>query len=295
MQSSLFSKVKLLLLILVSIATTGSTAFQSVLLSPRPARDQAIHSSLFRSQGRLYEEPVALKASLGIITSQVIPHAGDQTHHLNRSTGIRSVACSVSARIRQRLSVFRRRALAFAMAFALVISTRAGVASAVSGGRSGGSFGSKTRAPISRPMSRPSSGYRPRYSSPMRPNVMIHSGPRYSMSTTQWSMGTTTRPVNRLTPSEITVLTATGGILLYGYLNNKDRLKNGPDSPLGPGATMASVTVALNVPDRDDPSSITHSLRRISLRSDTSSRKGVQDLISEGKLKSFDNMSCCRN
>jgi hypothetical protein len=50
--------------------------------------------------------------------------------------------------------------------------------------------------------------------------------------------------------------------------------------PLGRGVTVASLTVQLDVPNRDDPNSILNKLHALSLSADTSTRKGVQDLLS---------------
>jgi len=71
-------------------------------------------------------------------------------------------------------------------------------------------------------------------------------------------------------------------MIVYGVVNNKDREKT---TPLGNGAIMTSLTVALNVPDVDDKYSILKSMRRLTLQADTSSRKGVQNLLSDVALE----------
>lgn len=53
-------------------------------------------------------------------------------------------------------------------------------------------------------------------------------------------------------------------------------------SALGPGVTVAEISVAVNVPRRDDPGSILNFLRRLSQTAKTDSRVGVANLVSQG-------------
>jgi hypothetical protein len=53
-------------------------------------------------------------------------------------------------------------------------------------------------------------------------------------------------------------------------------------SALGPGVTVAEISVALNVPRRDDPGSILNFLQRLSRTAKTDSRVGVANLVSQG-------------
>jgi uncharacterized membrane protein len=53
-------------------------------------------------------------------------------------------------------------------------------------------------------------------------------------------------------------------------------------SALGPGVTVAEISVAVNVPRRDDPGSILNFLRRLSRTAKTDSRVGVANLVSQG-------------
>ena len=56
-------------------------------------------------------------------------------------------------------------------------------------------------------------------------------------------------------------------------------------SVLGPGASVIELSVALDVPDRDDPNSILSALDRLSRTSRTDSRVGVQNLTSQVALE----------
>jgi hypothetical protein len=55
-------------------------------------------------------------------------------------------------------------------------------------------------------------------------------------------------------------------------------------SALGEGVTVASISVALNVPDKHSPSSILTYLNRLSQTARTDSRVGVSNLVSQGEL-----------
>jgi len=93
--------------------------------------------------------------------------------------------------------------------------------------------------------------------------------------------------------NDVVLLTATSRLMVYGFRNNFRRRRDREDdddddravSPLGPGATFTSVTVSIDVPDRDDPNCILQRLRRVAERTDTSTRKNVQNLVSEVSLE----------
>jgi uncharacterized membrane protein len=65
-----------------------------------------------------------------------------------------------------------------------------------------------------------------------------------------------------------------------GDKNNKDM-----DSPLGPGASVLSLTACLSIPNRDDPTNILHRLQTLADSSDTGSRKGLQRLLADTSLE----------
>ena len=54
-------------------------------------------------------------------------------------------------------------------------------------------------------------------------------------------------------------------------------------SVLGPGTSFAKISVALDVPNRDDPSSILSVLNRLGESVNTDSQKGIQSLTSQGE------------
>ena len=55
-------------------------------------------------------------------------------------------------------------------------------------------------------------------------------------------------------------------------------------SPLGPGTSFVKISVALDVANRDDPSSILSVLNRLGQTSNTDSRRGIQNLTSQGEF-----------
>ena len=181
---------------------------------------------------------------------------------------------------RRNLKMFRRRMAAIVVALAFVLLSHTGVAHAVSAGRAGGSFGKSSRSPpISRSAPKRTNYYRPRYSSP----IVITSGPSIYTN----SYGYAIRRADRgMSPAEIAVLATVGSVMVYGFVNSKEYRRNSDSSsPHGPGSTSASLTVALNVPRRNDSSNILRALQRLADRADTSTRKGVQDLLSDGTCK----------
>jgi uncharacterized membrane protein len=94
-----------------------------------------------------------------------------------------------------------------------------------------------------------------------------------------------------MSKSDIVVLGGVTGLVTYGLVNGRrqDRENNGSNNgtPTGMGATSSSLMLGLNVPDRYDTSNIIHRLNDINERSDTSTRAGVQRLVSEGKYASI--------
>lgn len=57
------------------------------------------------------------------------------------------------------------------------------------------------------------------------------------------------------------------------------------DTPLGTGTTVAQISVALQVPNRDDPQSILNALPRLSAAANTERRSGLQNLTSQIALE----------
>lgn len=166
-----------------------------------------------------------------------------------------------------------------------------------SGGRMGGSFKSSSRPSMSRPSysSRPSMpsrsyGYNTRHygrSLPLyfrsRPQVVFdHGGP----TTQLYSSFDRPVAVTRRFPKTEVLLLAGTGILIASRLSGKDYGRDDKHtSALGPGFSVVSVTVALDVPNRDDPSSILAKLKRQALTTKTVSRGGVQGMMSQTALE----------
>jgi len=172
-----------------------------------------------------------------------------------------------------------------------------------SGGRMGGSFGGSgsSRQSSSRSYSTPSNGrysrgysrgYSGGYSS--RPNVIVSPGisPFYSPFYSPFS------PFYAR-PSGVVVTSGPsfGGLFFFAgfFLLAASVLSNignsvsdsvsstlgSSQSVLGPGVSVAEISVALEVPDRDSPNSILSALDRLSATAKTDSRVGIQNLTSQ--------------
>ena len=64
-----------------------------------------------------------------------------------------------------------------------------------------------------------------------------------------------------------------------------DRWSDNQATPLGPGTTVAQISVALQVPNRDDPQSILRVLPRLAQSASTEKRAGLQNLTSQVALE----------
>eukprot|EP00429_Kryptoperidinium_foliaceum_P068233 CAMPEP_0176072748 /NCGR_PEP_ID=MMETSP0120_2-20121206/36346_1 /TAXON_ID=160619 /ORGANISM="Kryptoperidinium foliaceum, Strain CCMP 1326" /LENGTH=425 /DNA_ID=CAMNT_0017406425 /DNA_START=142 /DNA_END=1415 /DNA_ORIENTATION=- len=204
----------------------------------------------------------------------------------------------VFSNVVRRLRRWTKRAF-FAAALFLVVNlstmnpanARSGVRS---GGRIGGSFGAPTRAPITRSLPRSSSlprsyHYRtqPRMIIHRSPHVHVHAPAPYIDGDTA-VMTRYAAPPRRLRMSDVVLVTGVGTLVT---INVMDKIRKegggrmGIESPLGPGVSVLSVTVAVNVPDRDSPNSLLDRLSRLALTAQTDTRKGVQDLTTEAALE----------
>lgn len=193
-------------------------------------------------------------------------------------------------------------AAAFIM-FTVMFAPFSSAFAAPSGGRMGGSFGgSSSRQSSSRSYSSPSRssynrGYNQGYRSgsynsrpnvivaPSRPNVIVtpslggwgYNSPYYSPSGVA---------VIRRGPSVADVfIFGVFAFIMYSVLFREndfdDSSSSALTSALGPGVTVAQISVALNVPQKDSPSSILTYLSRLSRTAQTDSRVGVSDLVSQ--------------
>ena len=147
-----------------------------------------------------------------------------------------------------------------------------------SGRNSGGSWRSSTQT-------NPGLYLRPRVQyGPSPPIVIFH---QFSHGREWYAPTHGSAIVNtRVKTTDILILTGTGVLLAYGFRNNYRRNNGyGEGGPLGPGTTVASLTVALDVPNRGDPDNILAKLSRWSVTADTISRKGLQDLLSAVALE----------
>lgn len=194
---------------------------------------------------------------------------------------------------------------AFIMA-AVIFTPLSEAFAAPSGGRMGGSFGGGSRS--SGGSSR--SSYSRSYSSPSR----SFSSSSYNRGFSQgYGAGYYSRPSIIVSPtigSSPYYYPSTGGVavvrrgpslgdfIIFSFfalifasavLNNGGGsggvLSSSTMSELGQGVTVAQVSVALNVPDKDSPSSILTYLNRLSQTARTDSRVGVSSLVSQVALE----------
>lgn len=201
------------------------------------------------------------------------------TKFTSRPLAFQRKLSSLLQKAKASLIPIRKRIIAACFALAIVFSQVGNAGAAPGSGRAGGSFKSSQRPSMSRPYR--SSGT---WGYSRQPHGMLLGSPRMTMyGASGWHHGSAVAVAapRRMTISEITVLVTVAAIMTQGFMNNSKRQTDA--GPLGAGATVIALTVAMNVPDRRDPNSIMKRLRKFSLAANTSSRKGVQDLISEGE------------
>mmetsp|Transcript_16743 Transcript_16743/g.36169 ORF Transcript_16743/g.36169 Transcript_16743/m.36169 type:complete len:456 (+) Transcript_16743:71-1438(+) len=187
----------------------------------------------------------------------------------------------------------------FLLPFTLLSSFPDSAWAVQSGGRMGGSFsGGSSRQSSSRsysaPSSRQSRGYSRGYSSGgySRPNVIVspRMSPYYSRPLYSPFYARPSGVVVSNSPS-FTGLFLCAGFFLFALLDLSKIGSNVSDtfsstlgskkSVLGPGVSVAEISVALEVPDRDSPNSILSALDRLSRTARTDSRVGLQNLTSQ--------------
>mmetsp|Transcript_7401 Transcript_7401/g.12197 ORF Transcript_7401/g.12197 Transcript_7401/m.12197 type:complete len:461 (+) Transcript_7401:111-1493(+) len=176
-----------------------------------------------------------------------------------------------------------------------------------SGGRMGGSFGGSSRSSSSRTYSAPSSGYSRGYSRGYssgyysRPNVIVTPGisPFYSPFSNPFYS-----PYYYGSPGGVIVSRGPGfgsflifavfALVAFSALGNigssvgdsiSSAVGSNVQSVLGSGVSAVEISVALNVPDRDNPNSILSTLSRLSRTARTDSRVGLQNLTSQVALE----------
>ena len=161
---------------------------------------------------------------------------------------------------------------------------------APSGGRMGGSFGGggSSRSSPTRSYSSPSRSYSRGYSRGYgagyysRPSItVVPSGNPY-----YYSPGGV---VVRRGPSVLDVFFFGVFALVMvqafkNFGNDTSWDEDVTSNALGNGVTVAQISVALNVPDKDSPSSILRYLNQLSRTARTDTRVGVSNLVSQGKF-----------
>jgi len=283
----------------------------SIVTSSNPLEDQQSWSRTVTAN-----DPFLVKAHLSP-TSAPSPHVSNKQPRNVRKERLHLVLKYLQA-LQSKRRWMKRRLVTCYMAMTIFLTTIFGAAgsatAAVGAGRMGGSFGPSSSSSRMTPST---SSYSRSYSQsggkshsytrarPSAPSITVYSRPvlpfrRHHRPIYVSSDG----PVaTRFSTSDVLLLTGTGALIAYGFSNNfrNDRHNDGtrrhrqqPQSLLGPGSTVASITVNLNVPDRTNPNCILQKLRRLSQQADTSSRQGVQRMVSEGTTKKADTyLSIC--
>jgi hypothetical protein len=206
------------------------------------------------------------------------PKKANSLQFLSRLSLLRTYAKRVLRKCRQTVA-----SLAFAVL--LVFFCHSNAAWAVSGGRMGGSFGATSRSSsygtTSRGVRVPMGQYHP--NAGPRMHMHAHLGPSSRMYGSRENFPGDTSVATQMSPSSIALLTTTTIVLAYGF--GTKRRRDGETSPLGPGATVASLTISLGAQNRNDPDCLLNRLKSISDKFDTSHRKGVQDLVAAVALE----------
>jgi uncharacterized membrane protein len=204
------------------------------------------------------------------------PKKANPLHLLSRFSLLRMYAKRWLRKCRQTVT-----SLAFSVL--VICSCHSNAAWAVSGGRMGGSFGATSRSNFgsytstsrAAPMGRYHSNAGPRmHDSSLGPSSKLYGSANFPGGTAV---------ATRFAPSDIALLTTTTIVMAYGF--GSKRRRDGEMSPLGPGATVASITLSLDAQNQNDPDCLLNRLKAISERFDTSQRKGVQDLVAAVALE----------
>ena len=195
---------------------------------------------------------------------------------LKKRLGRLIALCGNVASWRRRCWVLRRKAVVFVLSLCLVLGYTFNPAMAVTGGRAGGTFKSSHRPSVSRNFSTgPRHTMMPRRVQPL-PRMIYASPPMgHSYAHSQGVM--MSRSKSAMSKTDVLVLGSVAGLATYGIINGRRQ-----DRDTTQGATATAIMLAVNVPDRYSPDSIVQRINEIAKRTDTSSQRGVQTLISEG-------------
>jgi hypothetical protein len=208
----------------------------------------------------------------------------------------------------------RRAALALALAALVALAAALPSLAAVTAGRAGGgSFGpsSASRTPSSAPSSSHHRHYgggrgaaaasRTRvfhsnllapqirvYSAPSPPNILVIQRQRRPALAGDGGVAV------RWSPGDALLLVGVGSLITYGFANNhRIGRRGGPfggerddalGSALGPGATASHLVAVFRLDPHGPYRRLLRNVRELAERSDTTTRRGVQDLVSDGSV-----------
>jgi hypothetical protein len=217
-----------------------------------------------------------------------------------RPGGVVAAAAALAKKI-------RRAALALALAALVALAAALPSLAAVTAGRAGGgSFGpsSASRTSSSAPSSSHHRHYggggtsRTRvfhsnllapqirvYSAPSPPNILVIQRQRQpALAAGDGGVAV------RWSPGDALLLVGAGSLITYGFANNHrigrrgGPLGGGRDGALGPGATASHLVAVFRLDPRGPSRRLLRNVRELAERSDTTTRRGVQDLVSDGSV-----------
>jgi hypothetical protein len=123
------------------------------------------------------------------------------------------------------------------------------------------------------------------YSAPSPPNILVIQRQRQPAL----AAGDGAAAV-RWSPGDALLLVGVGSLITYGFVNNHrigrrgGPLGGGRGGALGPGATASHLVAVFRLDPRGPSRRLLRNVRELAERSDTTTRRGVQDLVSDGSV-----------
>jgi len=171
-----------------------------------------------------------------------------------------------------------------------------GAIARTSGGRIGGTYSRPSRPSMSthsRPHRRPLPPKKHYYYPDTRPRYRV-SPPTYHPPVGSFTTTIVESPYRReiqprkVRAGDLILWTGVGLAVSTGVRSHYEQhhhSRSTENSPLGPGATAAVLTLALQIPDRASPSSLLQILEQNAMTAKTDSRQGLQQVVSEVSLE----------
>jgi hypothetical protein len=128
------------------------------------------------------------------------------------------------------------------------------------------------------------------YSAPSPPNILVIQRQRQRRPALAGDGGVAVR----WSPGDALLLVGAGSLITYGFVNNhRIGRQGGPlgggregaaNTALGPGATASHLVAVFRLDPRGPSRRLLRNVRELAERSDTTTRRGVQDLVSDGSV-----------